>query len=63
MMKLCNLKENNKNAQQVPPSAIYLLHVRMAERSKAPDSRLPCLVSGLMSVLVHFCGRGFESHF
>ena len=36
-------------------------HVRMAERSKAPDSRV-----GLFryrSILVHVCGRGFESHF
>ena len=39
--------------------------VRMAERSKAPDSRenLLCKICGGVSVLVHECGRGFESHF
>ena len=40
------------------------LHVRMAEWSKAPDSR-SCSFSPRVteSVLVHWCGRGFESHF
>ena len=39
--------------------------VRMAERSKAPDSRiyLLCAHCNGVSVLVHECGRGFESHF
>ena len=36
-------------------------HVRMAERSKAPDSSLKGFP--LRSLLVHECGRGFESHF
>ena len=40
--------------------------VRMAERSKALDSRavvrpLPALLQ-VLSLLVHECGRGFESH-
>lgn len=37
----------------------------MAERSKAPDSRATTLRSNhwSASVLVHECGRGFESHF
>ena len=41
------------------------LVVRMAERSKAPDSRISFSVHCVnrMSVLVHECGRGFESHF
>ena len=33
----------------------------MAERSKAPDSSLKGFP--LRSILVHECGRGFESHF
>ena len=39
--------------------------VRMAERSKAPDSRFNsfCRFLQTESVLVHVCGRGFESHF
>ena len=39
--------------------------VRMAERSKAPDSRFNSFCRFLQSesVLVHVCGRGFESHF
>ena len=39
--------------------------VRMAERSKAPDSRFNSFYRFLQteSVLVHVCGRGFESHF
>ena len=39
---------------------IYM-HVRMAERSKAPDSRVRLFRN--RSILVHVCGRGFESHF
>ena len=35
-------------------------HVRLAERSKAPDSSLKGFP--LRSILVHECGRGFESH-
>ena len=35
--------------------------VRMAERSKAPDSRPVFYL--WMGFLVHECGRGFESHF
>jgi len=37
------------------------MHVRMAERSKAPDSRVGLFRN--RSILVHVCGRGFESHF
>ena len=40
------------------------LSVRMAEWSKAPDSRAYlALIYSDMGVLVHECGRGFESHF
>ena len=38
-----------------------VLYVRMAERSKAPDSR--AISFRKRSILVHVCGRGFESHF
>lgn len=38
--------------------SVALCCVRVAERSKAPDSR----VTDLLGVLVHECGRGFESH-
>ena len=38
-----------------------ILHVRMAERSKAPDSRVKLFLH--RSILVHECGRGFESPF
>ena len=39
--------------------------VRMAERSKAPDSSVNLVGNdkSTVSVLVHVCGRGFESHF
>ena len=42
--------------------------VRMAEWSKAPDSRIAnpyrtMQSVRLQSILVHECGRGFESHF
>jgi hypothetical protein len=40
----------------------YFTSVRMAERSKAPDSRVNSYAAH-RSVLVHVCGRGFESHF
>ena len=36
--------------------------VRMAERSKAPDSRFT-VFPVTRSILVHNSGRGFESHF
>ncbi len=42
----------------------FLQHVRMAERSKAPDSRYKIFsYIGDTGVLVHVCGRGFKSHF
>ena len=47
------------------PSLFLLLlpAVRVAEWSKAPDSRLvTLLVSQGLRLLVHVCGRGFESH-
>ena len=43
------------------PYYVIANEVRMAERSKAPDSSVQaCLLLGF---LVHLCGRGFESHF
>ena len=39
----------------------YYRYVRMAERSKAPDSRVVSFLN--RSILVHVCGRGFESRF
>ena len=36
--------------------------VRVAERSKAPDSRIQIFHQVQWSILVHECGHGFESH-
>ena len=36
--------------------------VRVAEWSKAPDSRAILPALRVLSLLVHICGRGFESH-
>jgi len=38
------------------------IFVRVAERSKAPDSRLDVFHNDQWSILVHVCGHGFESH-
>ena len=40
---------------------MHRTYVRLAERSKAPDSRLTVFPVN-RSILVHVCGRGFESH-
>ena len=49
---------------EITCTVCLVLSVRMAERSKAPDSRFsPCLQCRSMGVLVHECGRGFKSHF
>ena len=41
---------------------VLLSAVRVAEWSKAPDSRAILPASQVLSLLVHVCGRGFESH-
>ena len=52
------------DSMQLKPCYVQLV-VRMTERSKAPDLKAwPSLKNcGGVSVLVHECGRGFESHF
>ena len=58
----------NTSSAALSPSCLNyllsLLSVRLAEWSKAPDSRFKTFLSMCcrMGVLVHECGRGFESH-